>query len=87
MYVQLLPYHTQFKAGRKKSFYRSDPVSITIDANVHKIRKKRMNQLHFFHLAVSCLDCFADVHMDVKEDCGMHNGCIKRFDAKSEYPP
>lgn len=33
---------------------------------------------------VSGLDCFTDSSGTVKEDCGMHTGCMKKFDMKTQ---
>ena len=35
-------------------------------------------------VSVSGLDCFTDASGTVKEDCGMHTGCMKKFDMKSK---
>ena len=35
--------------------------------------------------SASGLDCFADSAGTVKKDCGMHTGCMKKFEKKSEF--
>lgn len=58
-------------------------------SNIRKLFRSPFCLTDFFLLfrllPVSGINCYTDVEMLVQEDCGMHTGCIKKFDTKSKY--
>ena len=40
-----------------------------------------------FYFSAWGLSCYADkTNLEIKEDCGMHTGCIKKYYPKCKYP-
>ena len=37
-----------------------------------------------FFFAGKSINCYTDVRAEIAEDCGMHTGCMKKFDPKSK---